>query len=156
MTTTPAATFRRLPDPAPGLRAYSVTVDGTAVGTVTNRQGGWWRAVTTDGAYAGSFHSTRKSAADALIGASIPAPPTVDAPAPERPILDAALVTLGVRSIATERLVLDAAVRAMRLHPSARTERLGGMVAHLSALAGIDEELIVELVGEAYVDLIES
>lgn len=68
MTTTPTANFRRIPDPAPGVRAYTVTVDGAILGDVTNRRGGWWRATTTAGDTAGSFHSTRKAAAAALIG----------------------------------------------------------------------------------------
>lgn len=68
MTTTASLTFRRLPDPAPGLRAYSVRLGAQDIGTVTNRQGGWWRATTPTGHGRGSFHYTRKAAGAALLG----------------------------------------------------------------------------------------
>lgn len=65
-TATAALRFTRLPDPAPGLRAYSVQLGAQDIGTVTNRRGDWWRATTPAGHGRGSFHHTRKSAAAAL------------------------------------------------------------------------------------------
>lgn len=63
---------RKLPDPAPGCRAYLVLAPGAPgtpdgiLGTVTNRPGGWWRATTDRGEPRGSFHSTRRAAVAAL------------------------------------------------------------------------------------------
>lgn len=75
MSAAPVRT-RRLPDPAPGCRAYLVLVEGAPgtpegiLGTVTNRRGGWWRATSDRGEPCGSFHSTRRSGIEALVRAS--------------------------------------------------------------------------------------
>lgn len=61
-----ALRFTRQADPAPGVRAYDVLMGTQPIGTVTNRRGGWWRAITPAGHFRGSFHYTRKAAADAL------------------------------------------------------------------------------------------
>lgn len=55
------------PEPAPaGLTTYTVEHAGRAIGTVTRRRGGWWRAVAPDGRGAGSWHGTRREAAASL------------------------------------------------------------------------------------------
>lgn len=70
---TAALRFTRLPDPAAGCRAYLVLAPGApgtpegVLGTVTNRRGGWWRAITDRGDMRGSFHGTRREAAAALL-----------------------------------------------------------------------------------------
>ena len=71
--TTATVRFQRQPDPTPGLRTYLVLAPGAPgtpegiLGTVTNRRGGWWRAVTDRGDVRGSFHGTRREAAEALL-----------------------------------------------------------------------------------------
>lgn len=86
--TATALRFTRLPDPAPGLRTYSVHLGAQDIGTVTNRRGGWWRATTPAGHGRGSFHYTRRAAADALRAIDPPTTPdteeTSDMTTPDR------------------------------------------------------------------------
>lgn len=75
MPTPTRVRFRQVAAP-PGVRQYLVISDSTELGTVTRRQGGWWRAITTAGDIVGSWHSTRTSAAEALARSTIT--PTTD------------------------------------------------------------------------------
>lgn len=68
--------FHRDPDPAPGVRQYTVTdpahhTGAQVLGVVTNRPGGWWRAITRDGRIVKSWCSTRKEAAAALLTSGV-------------------------------------------------------------------------------------
>lgn len=247
--------YHRAADPAPGVREYLVTRGAVELGTVTNRRGGWWRAITATGDVVGSFHRTRAEAAGKLVdrldltaeaaaagveldppapvkaelaveldsdrGDDLPGAPVtvgqlvrhgagtyrvarvwkltpatatrcgwpapeaaykltveeldtvpgfrpgrasiaahdatpVDPPAPEAAIVAGALLTTGVDLIARRRVILDELVRAMRLHPGDRSVELAGLVRYLAKLAEVEEDLVVELVGERYVELVEQ